>query len=136
MSRRTRFVLAVFATYVVGSLALGEAFPFSNFTMFARARDENHAIVFRADGRRAEPGDYTRFKVRSRLRDAGDPGNNAGLLPYEMDALLRERAAPPGDPDGPVAVTCVDYGAFWDPDSGEVFLETEVLCEGTAWPRP
>jgi hypothetical protein len=72
--------VCAFAIYLGGSLALGERFPFSRFSMYAdvAGRAEGAVPVFLADGEPASPHAFTGF--------AGiDPD---GLLPRDIPCSL------------------------------------------------
>ena len=97
----SRAGLLLFVIYVVGSLTLGERFPFSRFTMFSRVEANETVLIVRAAGRPVDPFFLSGFRGGLTVPPHESPGE---WIIHEFIEATRERDIDPSLPDPPLDV--------------------------------
>ena len=133
-----RYALGAFIAVLVGTLLLGETFPFSRFSMYASVgpRTETAVPVFWADGRVVDPKRYERFQGLD-LAQVLVPKTLPSSLNYKTDDAYRwisEHLARADEPGGPVRFAAGYITVRLTP-GGPLTHEPHVLTEGRAWQR-
>ena len=132
LDRRTAAV--AFGLYLAASLAVGDVFPLSRYSMYAdvgRYR-ESYVPVFLAQGRPANPRDYHRF-AGIEPDDMG-PGARIGSHNYRVDEDRRWIASHSTTEIGPVPVA-YGYRSVRLTNGEIVYGPMDIVARGTAWPR-
>ena len=119
----------MFAVYVLGSLALGERFPFSNFSMFSSEVRTETIFVVRADGLAADPVHLTGYRGGPAGKPAATPGD--WILAAFTEQTHARRAAD-GAPDGPLTITADVCTASLELPARRTRVDCEPFWRGTA----
>ncbi len=127
--------LATCAALVVANLAVGEAFPFSRFRMYAGLGDRDHAALphFELDGAPVDPLSLAAF--RGIDPDHLVPPVVATSREHKLAAIRRHVVAHPAPDDAPEAAAG-HLSLIWtlyQLDDGALRTERRVGQEGLAW---
>jgi hypothetical protein len=126
------------AAVLIGAALLGESYPFSRFSMYAKvgARSSAAVPVFLADDRLVQPERFTGFRGldpswSSRLKSM--PGS-LGYVTDDAQRWIMEHSSAESAPPGPVRFA-IGYVVVTLAPGGKLTREAHLLSEGRAWPR-
>jgi hypothetical protein len=131
MQTHLRWGLTACALYVLGCTVIGEAFPFSRFSMYAGLGGRDHAAVpsFELDGELVDPMDLAAFSGID--PQALVPPGVATSQEHTLAPVARHIAAHPGSGEGGQGLQVV--WRVFRIDDGELTEERLVGQEGQAW---
>jgi len=132
-----RAAVLAFLLYYLGSALLGEAFPFSRFSMYAGAgrRTEGATFAVLADGKPVRLRSLTRFSaLEGSFEDPKRPTSLGHAVEEARGYVLGHRASD-AEPPGPVRVEIGYRRIAWTDEGLQVGDEvTSLRCR--AWNKP
>ncbi len=134
----SRPALVAAALFAMANLAVGDTFPFSRYAMYAdlEGYDSSALIVFRADGKPAQPEAFRRFSGEPLFHVTSPQGVRCsmGWRVFESRRWMETHAADPGEEPGPVKFQVGYVMTKLTAEGPTVSDEFIPLADGHAWP--